>query len=333
MNNALWEPRHHAILTIDIEGFGSPTRTDPIRAGLRRTLDDLIRTGLERMPYSDPVAAEGDTGDGKWILLRSDIPKTSLLQDFVPSLETGLRHHNRSASTAAALRLRVGIHHGEVTVDDQGYSGEQLNLAFRIIDNDVIRDALKTTRNDSVVAVSDDFFQKIVKPGYGSLDPDDFAPVMINVKETSTVVWVNSPVDISNPARPAPTAVPATATRDTEPQVITLHDLPPSTLYVAITDIHNAALYRRRFPEAPIEQHLEAALLLADKAVVHCADPHRSSQVASTLVELLPCTTAGDLLYLLGENAQNPRTHFRGYIDFKIHQYGKSDLGQRDVVR
>jgi hypothetical protein len=113
--------------------------------------------------------------------------------------------------------------------------------------------------------------------------------------------------------------------------VITLHDLPPATLYVAITDVHNAALYRRRFPEAPVEQHLEAALLLADKVVIHCADPYRSNQVAAALFELQPGVSAGDLLFLLGENAQNPRAHFRGYIDFKIQQYGKSELGQRDV--
>jgi hypothetical protein len=331
LTNALWEPRHHAIVTIDIEGFGSPTRTDPIRAGLRRALDGLSRAAIERVPHADPLSAEGDTGDGKWLLFRSDLPKTSILQEFVPALEVGIRHHNRSASTAATLRLRVGVHHGEITVEDSGYSGEQLNHAFRIIDNDVIRNALKITRNDVVVAVSDDFFQKIIKPGYGALDPDVYAPVMISAKETTTVVWVNSAHDLPAPARIAVQSAKTVVTREAEPQVITLHDLPPETLYVAITDVHNAALYRRRFPEAPVEQHLEAALLLADKVVIHCADPYRSSQVASALLELQPCTSIGDLLFLLGENTQNPRTHFRGYIDFKIHQYSKSELGQHDV--
>lgn len=156
MTNALWEPRHHAIVTIDIEGFGSPTRTDPIRAGLRRTLDEIIQTALQRIPHADPLSATGDTGDGGFLLFRSDLPKTSILQDFAPALEVGVRHHNRSASTAATLRLRIGVHHGEVTVDKGGHSGEQLNHAFRIIDNDVIRHALKMTRSDiEVISVGD----------------------------------------------------------------------------------------------------------------------------------------------------------------------------------
>jgi hypothetical protein len=216
-------------VTIDIEGFGSPTRTDPIRAGLRRALDGLSRAAIERVPHADPLSAEGDAGDGKWLLFRSDLPKTSILQEFVPALEVGIRHHNRSASTAATLRLRVGVHHGEITVEDSGYSGEQLNHAFRIIDNDVIRNALKITRNDVVVAVSDDFFQKIIKPGYGALDPDVYAPVMISAKETTTVVWVNSAHDLPAPARVAVQSAKTVVTREAEPQVITLHDLPPET--------------------------------------------------------------------------------------------------------
>ncbi|MFG2042506.1 hypothetical protein [Dactylosporangium sp. NPDC048998] len=333
MTNAVWEPQHHSIVTVDMEGFGSPTRTDPIRAGLRRDLDSLIRMAIKRMAHSEALSAEGDTGDGKWLLFRSDLPKTSILQDFMPALETGVRHHNRAANSAAALRLRIGVHHGEVTVDAQGHSGEQLNHAFRIIDNDVIRDALKATKRDVVVVVSDDFYDKIIRPGYGSLEPESFAPVKIAVKETTTVVWLDSAYALASPARAdLPTARPVPAGQQAPPRVMTLRDLPPTTLYVAITDIHNAALYRRRFPEAPVVQHLEAALLLADKAVIHCADPYRSAQVAKTVQELLPCVAAGDLLFLLGENTQNPRTHFRGYIDFKIQQYGKSELGQNDVA-
>lgn len=331
MSNALWEPRHHPIVTLDIEGFGSPTRTDPIRAGLRKAFDDLLRTAIGRVPHPDPIVAQRDTGDGRWMLFRSDFPKTSILQDLVPALEVGVRHHNRIASNAAMLRLRIGVHHGEVTVEENGYSGEQLNHAFRIIDNDVIRHALKTSQSDIVVAVSADFFEKIVKPGYGALDPDKYAPVRIEAKETSTVVWVNSELDLPAPARVDAAPTPVIAPR-ADPKVVTLHDLPPDTIYVAITDVHNAALYSRRFPEAPIEQHLEAALLLAGKVVIHCADPYRSSRVAATLLELEPCISAGDLLFLLGENARNQRTHFRSYIDFKIQQYGKSELGQRDVA-
>jgi hypothetical protein len=114
-------------------------------------------------------------------------------------------------------------------------------------------------------------------------------------------------------------------------RVLTISDLPPTTLYVAVSDIHNAKLYGRSFPDAPVRQHLEAALLLAEKVVVHCADAYRSKLVADSISDLGPCVDAGDFLFLLGENAQDPRSHFRGYIDYKVDQYGKSRFGRRDV--
>lgn len=335
MTNVLWEPRHHAIITLDIEGFGSPTRTDPIRAGLRQSLAEMVRLSVDRLQVPDAVAAEGDTGDGKWLLFRSDLSKPRLLNTLIPTIEAALRHHNQSASTAAALRLRVGVHHGEITLgQDNGYSGEALNHAFRIIDNDVARNALAQAGNDMVVAISDDFFQKVVKPGYGALDPNSYSPVKITVKETSSTVWLNVSASLPKPQRaqsPGRYDAPE-ASNNPDPQVLTLGDLPPSTLYLAVTDIHNAALYSRQFPEVPIEQHVEAALLLADKVVLHCADAYRSRRVTNILDEFHPCISSGHLLFLLGENTQNPRIHFRGYIDHKIRQYGQSDLGKKDVA-
>ncbi|HEX6470677.1 MAG TPA: hypothetical protein VF069_16375, partial [Streptosporangiaceae bacterium] len=331
MSNAQWEPRHYSIVTIDIEGFGSPTRTDPIRAGLRKALGELIQSALDGMEES-PLHAEGDTGDGKWLLFRPDMPKTRILQSFIPDLETNLHHHNRSASTAAKLRLRIGVHHGELIQQDSGYSGESLNHAFRIIDNDVVRQALRVSQSSLIIILSDDFYQKVVKPEYGSLRTTSYSPVVLEVKETNAVAWIDSSggVAVTEPTDQHVTI--SIGAGPTEPRVLTLQDLPPTSLYITISDIHNAALYRRRFPEAPIPQHLETALLLAKKVVLHCADPYRSREVAELLRQFQPCIESGDLLFLLGENSQNPRTQFRGYIDYKIQQYRKSDLGERDVT-
>jgi hypothetical protein len=297
----------------------------------------MVLLAVDRLQVPRAVAAEGDTGDGKWLLFRSDISKPTLLSTLIPAIEAALRHHNQSASSAAALRLRIGVHHGEITVGQKdGYSGEALNHAFRIIDNEVVRNALALAGSDMVVAISDDFFQKIVKPGFGALDPNNYSPVKITAKETSSTVWLNVPAGLSKPdpqkisSRDPSGAPEALATP--EPQVLTLADLPPSTLYLAVTDIHNATLYGRQFPGVPIEQHVEVALLLADKVVLHCADAYRSRRVTGIIDEFHPCITGGHLLFLLGENTQNPRIHFRGYIDHKIRQYGQSDLGKRDVA-
>ncbi|MEV4057130.1 hypothetical protein AB0J55_38505 [Amycolatopsis sp. NPDC049688] len=323
-------------MTLDIEGFGSKTRTDPIRAGLRRELETIIESAIRLLQPDDALAAHGDTGDGKWLLFRPEVPKTELIMTLLPEIETRLRHHNSTASIAATIRLRVGVHHGELIKDRSGFSGEALNHAFRIIDNDVARQALQASPTNSLVVFSGDFYDKIIRPGYGSIDAAEFAPIRVENKETSTVVWIRSthpPLDQEPVIPPLPTAEPATPTlgERTRKQVLTISDLPPTSLYVAIGDIHNARLYGRGLPEAPVRQHIEAALLLANKVVTHCADPYRSRIVADTITELLPCVEAGDFLFLLGENVEDPTSHFRGYLDFKIDQYSKSRYGSRDV--
>jgi hypothetical protein len=332
VSNAGWEPEHHTIVTLDIEGFGSPTRTDPIRAGLRRSLQGIISHAQAKLTASDPVRAVGDTGDGKWLLFHPGVPKTAVLSAFVPALETELRHHNATASTAARIRLRIGVHHGDLIPDDGGYSGEPLNHAFRLIDNDVIRQALAASAQNSVTVVSADFFDKIIRPGYGSLDPENFSPVSIKVKELDTTAWIDQPLSRSLASGfPTGSTAPVQQIAKLDQRVVTIADLPPTSLYVAISDVHNATLYRRGFPEVPLAQHIETALLLGGKVVMHCADPYRSSGVAEILERFEASIEAGDLLFLLGENAQNPSGHFRGYIDYKVAQYGKSPYGLRDV--
>lgn len=331
VSNAGWEPHHFAILTMDIEGYGSPTRTDPIRAGLRKTLDNTVAGAVTKLGETNPMTAFADTGDGKWIIFDGRISKIKIITVLLPALEVELRHYNAAASSAARLRLRIGVHHGELIPDHGGYSGEALNHAFRIIDNGVVRQALKASTMNSIVAVSDDFFNKIIRPGYGALDPDSFAPVQVTSKETTTVAWINS-AHFEPAILLHPTVSAKLGSGVSSKKVLTIADLPPASLYVPVTDIHNMRLYGRGFPGAPVQQHIEAALLLADKVAVHCADAYRSTVVTKVLESFKPCIAAGDFLFLLGENFQDPGTHFRGYIDYKVEQYRKSEYGKRDVA-
>ncbi len=332
MSNASWEPQHFSIVTLDIEGFGSPTRTDPIRAGLRSTLKLITDSASGSLREPNPVHASGDTGDGSWLIFASRVPKSRIISAFLPTLETELRHHNLTASTAALLRLRVGVHHGELIKDGGGYSGEALNHTFRIIDNGVVRQALLASPAHLVAAISNDFFEKVIKPGYGSLDAEAFAPVHVQTKETATIVWVSS--NAANPNTSANLSMSQAMLNvdRTNQRVLTIGDLPPTSLYLPVTDVHNARLYGRTFPGAPIRQHIEAGLLLSEKIVLHCADAYRSREVADALDDFTSCVEAGDILFLLGENAQVPGVHFRSYIDYKVEQYSKSSYGKRDVA-
>ena len=327
------EPIHCTIVTLDIEGFGSPTRTDPIRAEIAAKLSAIVASIVDIGDV--PLLEMVDTGDGKGLFFGGNASKPRVVEVFSNLLEAELRQHNRSASTAAQIRLRVGVHHGDVVRRSDGaLAGDALNHTFRIIDNAVLRQILKATSRNSVMAISDDFFDRIVRQEFGSLDPTRYSPVAISIKETETTVWVEAS-DVSVLDATTLTAMTAELPREDAdvppPKVLTLQDLPAASLYLPTTDFHNMALYAKTSPDAPVALHIETALLLADKAVLHSADAYRSRKVAEVLDEFKNCIVNGDLLFLLGENTRDPRSDFRGYIDFKVHQYGKSNLGERDV--
>ena len=86
--------------------------------------------------YCDPFT---DRGDGVLVLLRpaDEIPKPFLLSRLMPALASLLAAHNSGISPAEQprmLRLRAVIHAGEVHYDGKGFFGEDLDVAFRLLD-------------------------------------------------------------------------------------------------------------------------------------------------------------------------------------------------------
>jgi hypothetical protein len=86
---------------------------------------------------SDQIA-QTEYGDGVVVLFDPRISKARLLHPLLPRLVSGLARYNRTAPDAARLRLRVVVHAGELLRDDHGITGEDLVLAFRLLDADAI---------------------------------------------------------------------------------------------------------------------------------------------------------------------------------------------------
>ena len=86
----------------------------------RRTVTGLI-SEYRRVP-SRPANAQLSNGTV------DQVPKTMLLDTVVPILGALLAEHN-ARNPAWRLRLRVVVHAGEVTFDDNGCFGEALDVA------------------------------------------------------------------------------------------------------------------------------------------------------------------------------------------------------------
>ncbi|MEV5704117.1 hypothetical protein [Actinoallomurus sp. NPDC052274] len=172
-------PLHRSIIAIDAEG--STRLTDPAKGYLRRSMYDLFEHALAAGGLTEPYRdAFLDRGDGLLALIHpvDQAPKTVLLDTVVPTLATLLAHHNRR-HPERRFRLRVVVHAGEVTFDDNGCFGEALDVAFRLLNAGPVKRILGGSDAPMVLVVSDDVHRCVVRHDYDGIDPKAFCRLML----------------------------------------------------------------------------------------------------------------------------------------------------------
>jgi hypothetical protein len=337
MSSDQLQPVHRTILALDIEGFGGPQRSDPVRSTMRLALYGLLHDALTSALGDLSRCSLSDLGDGVLILVEPEVSKLALLHPLMPEIARGLKRYNATASANARIRLRAVLHSGEIVPDSQGYSGEDLNFSFRLLDAAELRAALAASPANLALIVSQSVYNGVVTRGWQGIDPAAYRPVEVHVKETKAKAWIHIPAETDGEESTAGMS----ARLDKRPRYpsrsrmvqreIEIRALPPGCLYVSIGDVHNYRLYQLQCPEVPLRNHLQTALLLGRRAVLHCADPFRSEEVVQLLTEYQDAIVDGSLLFLMNENVVDPRRHFAAYIQTKRTQYGKSRYGKTDV--
>ena len=181
------QPCYRTIVAVDI--VSSTTRTDMVKAHLRRELYDLFEGALHtagiRNDLRDPLI---DRGDGILALIYPDdqVPKTLLLGKVMFVLRTRLQGHR--------FRLRAVVHAGEVLYDRRGCFGEALDVSFRLLNAPVFKNHLTRTAAPLALVVSDNIYRTVVRHGYPGIDNRDFVPLVHTyVADQSHCGWVYMP--------------------------------------------------------------------------------------------------------------------------------------------
>jgi hypothetical protein len=192
-------PVYRSIMAVDLEG--STLRTDLVKGELRRVIYELLAHSLEAVAITgDRLERLIDRGDGVLVLIRphDDVPKTVLLGRLIPLLSTRLTEYNaRAAQPALRIRLRVVVHAGEVREDSQGFYGEAIDVAIRLLDSRSVKRALKQTAAPLVLVVSDQIYSGVVCHGY--LAAETYAPLRVSVGRSRQRGWVNIPAPAASP--------------------------------------------------------------------------------------------------------------------------------------
>jgi hypothetical protein len=194
-------PVHRSILAVDIEKSTGPLRTNPIREELRRLVYRLLMEAMTSAGiqdrHCDPFE---DRGDGVLALIHpaDEVPKTLLFNPLIPMLSQMLSDYNGSLPEPERdrreLRLRVVVHAGEIHRDGNGYFGEELDVACRLLDAPRLKKCLRQVLAPLVLVVSEDLYWSIVRHRYDGIRCETFQPVVrVHVAGRRRRGWVHVP--------------------------------------------------------------------------------------------------------------------------------------------
>ncbi|MGP4022594.1 ATP-binding protein [Actinomadura sp. 3N407] len=177
---------------MDVQGFGDRCRTNrdqiKIRAVMYRSLQDAFtRSGVR---WGD--CYHEDRGDGVLILVPASVPKELLVSPLPDELAAELDRYNNAADHRTRLRLRVAVHAGEIHHDTHGVAGAAINAAFRMLEADALKAALRDSPESLALIASSWFYDEVIRHVPQS-NPHEYRSIRVAVKETRTNAWVHLP--------------------------------------------------------------------------------------------------------------------------------------------
>jgi hypothetical protein len=226
-----WRPAGiFSFLVVDVDSFSHSSRSDSVRVRVRKAMYEGLDWSLGGVELGLDDCYHEDRGDGVMVLVPPRVKAELLLTTVLDRLRTALRHHNEAASEAAQLRLRVAVHVGEAESDGHGIVSTALTHAFRLLDAEPLKAAVRAADTRLALVVSRRVYEDVVRHGKGQVDPGDYYKVEITVKETTDVAWITVPG--VRPARPgsagSSSAAVTPAESPTGPRVPTRPTGPPA---------------------------------------------------------------------------------------------------------
>ncbi|MFB4295328.1 cyclic nucleotide-binding domain-containing protein [Actinomadura sp. NTSP31] len=199
-----WSSLHCSILYTDVAGFSASCRNESDRREVRTVLYDVLQRAFEDSGVSWSSCYHEDRGDGVLVIVPPEIPTRAVADPLIAWLGVGLHRHNRRASPATGVRLRVVLHAGRVTWDEEGLSGDAIIHAARMLDAAPLRDALERTGADLAFMASDPVYTTAVRSDVGLLDAASFRMVDFEVKSSRISAWIYVPDRVGPPSTEPP---------------------------------------------------------------------------------------------------------------------------------
>lgn len=245
-------PLHRMIVVVDVADFTDPDRHRPDRLALRQGMYGVLKTAFAESDVDFDSCVAEDRGDGALILLPPGASKNVVADRLPDRIAVGLRRYNWTRTPQAQIRLRVSLNSGDVLNDGNGWVGEAVDTAFRILDAQTAKDAL--AESDRIVAfiASARFFEEVIEQDPGLL-PESYRPISVSVKKFTGMAYlrlhgeltasnhVSATHHSSQPVDQAPTEI-----NDTVLDVIPRADLVKLRQHLTLIEVPHLAVMMSR---------------------------------------------------------------------------------------
>lgn len=186
------------MLAVDIQAFNDHQRGEDAQRFLRAGMYAILTQAFGRSGVEWPACHCEDRGDGVLVILPPGAPATALIDPLAEYLRAGLRGYNKFCNDLARISLRVSVHAGQVYFDGHGVSGRAVTHLFRMLDAQEVRRVLAESGSDFALVSSETLYDEVISQGFGLIDPEMYAPVDIECKETYGRGWLYLP-PVRNP--------------------------------------------------------------------------------------------------------------------------------------
>jgi len=172
---------------LDVAGYG--TRSAPAQNEVQRRLPLLVIDSLAECGMDLDGVEHEWTGDGINAVLPADVDPTMVLPVLIRSLAANLGADN--ARSADRIRLRMAFGVGLVEQSAAGFGGPMIVDTNRLVGSAPLRAALAAYPSaDLAVAISDQVYATVIRPGYPGIPGSQFNRVNVVAKEFTGPAWI-----------------------------------------------------------------------------------------------------------------------------------------------
>jgi hypothetical protein len=160
MSDSIGHGVRRMCIAVDLEHYSQ--LDDAAQVEAQRAMSALLRDAGEHGALERAQWLIQPQGDGELALLPPGVDEAYVITSLLRHVKTGLHRYNRQVNASARLRMRIAVHEGVTYVADSGFAGDAINTVCRLRDAKESKDALKATRSDLVLIVSNRIFQDVI---------------------------------------------------------------------------------------------------------------------------------------------------------------------------